>query len=115
MLEINRAFAIGLHVRWRPVAPFFKFTLSGWQGSKWPLPPFARRVPLYWAWTFGDEGVALTLLAERWRDAAMAETALSQINTAFEAMRDGGNASSAAYYERQLPRARAIVVRLRGR
>jgi hypothetical protein len=29
MLEINRAFAIGLHVRWRPVAPFFKFTLSG--------------------------------------------------------------------------------------
>jgi hypothetical protein len=74
-----------------------------------------ERVPLYWAWIFGDEGVALTLLAERWRDAAMAETALSQINTAFEAMRDGGNASSAAYYERQLPRARAIVVRLRGR
>jgi tetratricopeptide (TPR) repeat protein len=74
-----------------------------------------ERVPLYWAWIFGDEGVALTLLAERWRDAAMAETALSQINTAFETLHDSGNASNAAYYERQLPRARAIVVRLRGR
>jgi hypothetical protein len=45
----------------------------------------------------------------------MAETALSQINVAFETMRDGGDAPNAAYYERQLPRARAIVARLRGR
>jgi hypothetical protein len=45
----------------------------------------------------------------------MAETALSQINVAFETMRDGGNAPSAAYYELQLPRARAVVARLRGR
>ena len=45
----------------------------------------------------------------------MAETALSQINTASETMRDGGNARDAAYYEHQLPRARAIVARLRGR
>jgi hypothetical protein len=45
----------------------------------------------------------------------MAETALSQINTAFETMRDGGHVPNAAYYERQLPRARALVVRLRGR
>ena len=45
----------------------------------------------------------------------MAETALSQINAAFETMRDGGNAPSAAYYEQQLPRARAIVARLGGR
>jgi len=42
------------------------------------------------------------------------ETALVQINTAFETMRDGGNALSAAYYGRQLPRARAIFARLRG-
>ena len=55
------------------------------------------------------------LLAERRGDAAMAETALSQINEAFETMRDGGNAPLTAYYERQLPRARAIVARLRGR
>jgi hypothetical protein len=54
------------------------------------------------------------LLAERRGDAAMAETALSQINTAFETLRDGGNAASAAYYEQQLPRARALVARLRG-
>jgi hypothetical protein len=44
----------------------------------------------------------------------MAETALSQINTAFETMRDGGDARTAAYYEEQLPRVRAIVARLRG-
>jgi hypothetical protein len=42
----------------------------------------------------------------------MAETALSQINTAFETMRDGGHAPYAAYYEQQLPTARAIVARL---
>jgi hypothetical protein len=44
----------------------------------------------------------------------MAETALSQIDEAFEMMRDGGNAASAAYYEQQLSRARPIVARLRG-
>ena len=30
----------------------------------------------------------------------MAETALSQINVAFETIRDGGNAPNAAYYEK---------------
>jgi tetratricopeptide (TPR) repeat protein len=73
-----------------------------------------ERAPLDWAESFGSEGVALMLLAERRRDAGMAETALSQINAAFETMRDGGNAPSAGYFERQLPRARAIVARLRG-
>jgi hypothetical protein len=71
-----------------------------------------ERLPLNWATSFGNEGVALMLLAERRRDAAMAKTALSQINAAFETMRDGGHAPSAAYYERQLPRARALVARL---
>ena len=73
-----------------------------------------ERVPLDWAFSFGNEGVALMLLAERRRDAAMAKTALSQINAAFETMRDGGNAPNAAYYEQQLPKARALVARLRG-
>jgi tetratricopeptide (TPR) repeat protein len=73
-----------------------------------------ERVPLQWAESFGNEGVALMLLAERRRDAAMAETALSQINTAFETMRDGGHAPYAAFYEQQLPRARALVARLGG-
>ena len=52
------------------------------------------------------------LVAERRRDAAMAKTALGRINTTFETQRDGGNAPRAAYYERQLPRARALVARL---
>jgi tetratricopeptide (TPR) repeat protein len=73
-----------------------------------------ERVPLDWAGSFGSEGIALMLLAERRGDAAMAETALSQINTAFEAMRDGGDAPSAAFYEARLPTARALVARLRG-
>src|SRR5262249_24925863 len=58
-----------------------------------------ERVPLQWAKSLGNQGVALMLVAERRRDAAMAKTALSQINTAFETMRDDGNAPSAAYYE----------------
>jgi tetratricopeptide (TPR) repeat protein len=72
-----------------------------------------ERVPLQWARSFGNEGVALMLLAER-GNAGMAETALSQINVALETMRDGGDAPNAAFYEQQLPRARAIVARLRG-
>src|SRR6516225_2923957 len=74
-----------------------------------------ERVPLQWATSIGGAGVALMLLAERRGDAGMAETALSQINEAFETMRDGGDAPNAAIYEQQLPRARAIVARLRGR
>jgi tetratricopeptide (TPR) repeat protein len=71
-----------------------------------------ERAPLDWARSLGNQGVALMLFAERRRDAAMAKNALSQINMAFETMRDGGDAPSAAYYEQQLPRARAIVARL---
>jgi hypothetical protein len=74
-----------------------------------------ERAPLQWALSFGSEGVALMRLAERRGDAAMAETALSQINMAFETLRDGGHAQNAAYYERQLPTARAVVERLRER
>jgi hypothetical protein len=71
-------------------------------------------VPLDWAASFGNEGIALMFVAERRRDASMAETALSQINMAFETMRDGDDAPNAAYYERRLSRARAIIARLRG-
>jgi hypothetical protein len=62
--------------------------------------------------SLGNEGLALMLLAERRRDAGMAKTALSQINAAFETMRDGGDAQLAATFERQLPKARALVARL---
>ena len=46
-------------------------------------------------------------LAKRREDANMVETALSQITTAFETMRDGGDARSAEYFESQLPKARS--------
>jgi len=71
-----------------------------------------ERVPLDWASSLGNQGVALIVLADRRKDVAMAKNALSQINTAFETMRRGGHAPNAAYYEHQLPRARAIVARL---
>ena len=74
-----------------------------------------EREPRGWAISLGNQGVALMLLAERRGDATMAETAFSQINAAFQTLRDGGHARNAAYYERQLPWARALVARLRGR
>ena len=77
-----------------------------------------ERVPLQWAMGVGNQGIALMYLAERREDAAMAEAALGQINTAFEAMREGGHAPYVAFFERQLPIARAIaralLARLRG-
>jgi hypothetical protein len=51
-----------------------------------------ERAPLQWAMSFGNEGVALLHLAERTKDAAMAETAVLQIATACETSRDGGHA-----------------------
>jgi tetratricopeptide (TPR) repeat protein len=74
-----------------------------------------ERVPLDWARTFGLEAVALMVLAERRGNASMAETALTQMDAAFETMRDLGHAQNAADYERQLPWAHAIVAKLRGR
>jgi hypothetical protein len=44
----------------------------------------------------------------------MAETALAQINEAFETMRDGGDMARAAYYRGQLRMAHGILARLRG-
>jgi tetratricopeptide (TPR) repeat protein len=71
-----------------------------------------ERVPLDWARSLGSEGLTLMVLAQRRGDAAMAKTALSQINTAFEILRDGGDAPGAAYYEQNLTTARALVARL---
>jgi pimeloyl-ACP methyl ester carboxylesterase/tetratricopeptide (TPR) repeat protein len=73
------------------------------------------RVPLQWAKSVGNQGIALMYLAERRGDAAVAETAHVQITTAFETLRDGEDASTAAEYESELPKARALVTRLRGR
>jgi alpha-D-ribose 1-methylphosphonate 5-triphosphate synthase subunit PhnI len=69
-------------------------------------------VPLYWAGTTGNQGVALMLLAERRGDAEIAKLAVQQIEVAFTASRDGGDAPSAAYYEAKLPEARALLQKL---
>jgi len=73
-----------------------------------------ERVPLGRAATFGNHGVALMLIADRTNDAAMAATAVAQIETAYEALRDGGDMSGAEYFESQLAKARAIRNRLSG-
>src|SRR5215831_2340754 len=74
-----------------------------------------ERVPLQWATSFGNQGITLLLIAERRGDGGMAETAFSQVNTAYDTMRDGGHVPFVTLYERLLPWARAIVARLRGR
>jgi tetratricopeptide (TPR) repeat protein len=65
------------------------------------------RVPLGWAMSFGDEGETLMDLAERSKNLAMAETALRQIEVAFEVLHTAGHAS-ATDYDALLPTARRI-------
>jgi tetratricopeptide (TPR) repeat protein len=72
------------------------------------------RVPLQWAMSTGNQGVALMLLAERLGDASKARAAVEQIEVALATMREGGHAPFAAYYEAQLPCARALLDRLAG-
>jgi len=69
-------------------------------------------VPLDWAKSTGNQGVALMLLAERRGDAEMAKLAVRQIEVAFTASRDGGDAPSATLFEAQLPKARALAENL---
>jgi hypothetical protein len=52
------------------------------------------------------------LLADRRRDAEMAKLAVRQIEAAFTTSHDGGDAASAAYFEAQLPEARALAQKL---
>jgi hypothetical protein len=70
------------------------------------------RVPLDWATTQNNLGIALIVVAERLGDETIAQSAVQQIEAAFVAMRDGGNAPAAAYYEAQLLAARELVGRL---
>ena len=55
-----------------------------------------ERVPLDWATSFGNQGVALMLIADRTNDAASAETAVAQIEAAYETLRSGGQEAWAA-------------------
>jgi hypothetical protein len=70
------------------------------------------RVPLDWAMSTGNQGVALMVLAERLDDPTRARTAVEQSEVAFVTMRDGGNAPVAAFYKAQLPKAQALLDRL---
>jgi hypothetical protein len=72
------------------------------------------RVPLDWATSTGNHGVALMVLAERAGDSFKARAAVEQIEVALATMREGAHAAFAAYYETQLPRARALLNRLAG-
>jgi Uma2 family endonuclease len=65
-----------------------------------------------WAMSTGNQGVALMPLAERRRDLEMAKLAVQQIEAAFTASRGGGDAPSAAIFEAQLPKARALAQKL---
>jgi hypothetical protein len=69
-----------------------------------------ERVPLDWARSFGGQGVALVLIGDR--TTAGAEIAVSQIETAYEALRASGDEASLARLEARLTRARAIRDRL---
>jgi hypothetical protein len=85
-----------------------------------PSPPTGRRwrngpahACLNWAMGTGNQGMTLTVLAERRGDLRIAERALAQITAAFETCRNAHHGPNAAYYEAQLPAARALVERLR--
>jgi tetratricopeptide (TPR) repeat protein len=73
-----------------------------------------ERVPLDWAATLGNQGVALMLIADRTNNAAIAEIAVGQIETAYETLRSGGQEQWAAELQERLPKARVIRDRLGG-
>jgi hypothetical protein len=52
------------------------------------------------------------VVAEQRGDAGMANLAVQQIEVAITTWRDGGDAPSAAYFEAQLPKARALAQKL---
>jgi hypothetical protein len=73
-----------------------------------------EQVPLAWARSLGNEGVALKLIADRSIDLVVAETAVRQIETAYETLRSGGQEQWSTEMETQLTKARAIRDRLKG-
>ncbi len=70
------------------------------------------RVPLNWAASWGNMGEALTVLADRTDDLAMARQALQQLQEAEAVLRDGGHENFATYSADRIPRAQAVIARL---
>ena len=80
------------------------------------LEEFTReRVPLNWTVSFGNQGLALMLIADRNNDGAVAETAVQQIEAAYEGLRSAGQEQWSAYFSERLAKAKAIRERLEGR
>ena len=73
-----------------------------------------ERVPLDWAVSTGNQGIAMRVLAERTGDLAMARQAAGQISLAATTLRAGGHGPAAAYFENQRPIAEARVQKLGG-
>jgi hypothetical protein len=73
------------------------------------------RVPLSWALSFGDQGIALMLIADRTNDSAAAEAALGQIETAHETARSGGDEHLSEYFQVRLTAAQAVCDRLKAK
>jgi hypothetical protein len=71
-------------------------------------------VPLLWAATFGSQGVAMMLIAARTNNGALADVGVTQIATAYEALRSGGQERWAAMFQAHLSKAQAIRDRLKG-
>jgi hypothetical protein len=71
-----------------------------------------ERAPLDWAVSTGDLGVTSMQLAQRKRDAAMAQTAVVQIKAARDTL-TAGRYLSAGYYETQLKTAESIAEQLK--
>ena len=57
----------------------------------------------------------MMLIADRTNDSSMAETALQQIETAYEMERSGGDMQLAADFQALLTKAQAIRDRLKGK
>ncbi len=70
------------------------------------------RVPLDWARTLGNEGVALLTLADRTGDLGRARQALEQLTLAEATLRSGGHIPWAETFASQIPVAQALVDRL---
>ena len=74
-----------------------------------------ERVPLHWAETYGNQGIVLMLIVDRTNDVVIAETALKQLETAYETTRSRGNEHLSAVFQAQLVKARVTRDRLGGR
>ena len=53
--------------------------------------------------SFGNQGVAMMLMADRTNDGAMAETALKQIQIALDSLSESRDVRSSIYFERNCP------------